>query len=435
MANDKIQKAQKETGALLKKAQADNLTTNDIDQLREVLWFHEYRYYILNDPLIADYEYDLLYKQLEALEKENPDLIIPNSPTQRVGKGLTKEFPTVQHLVPMLSLNNSYDSDDLIDFDRKAREATKLDVIEYCVEPKFDGASISLVYENDHITRGATRGDGVHGDDITPNIKQIRTIPLSAKFSEYGLQTVEIRGEVLINKNNFKKFNEQLVEQGIHPLANPRNASAGTLRIKDPKEVGKRSLEAFVYHISYFTTLRGKKVAKELDKHSGSLEILWELGFRSPQKEKKVLKGIEAVIKYCNEFEEMRDDLPYEIDGMVIKVNDVALQDKLGMTSHHPRWAIACKFKARQATTKLLGIEFQVGRTGAVTPVAKLEPVGIGGVTVSSISIHNEDYIKEKDLRIGDAVLIERAGDVIPQIVKSLPEVRNGKEKKIHFPK
>ena len=224
------------------------------------------------------------------------------------------------------------------------------------------------------------------------------------------------------------------MEQGLPPLANPRNAAAGTLRIKDPKEVGRRSLEAFVYNISYYTTQRGKKVAKELDEHSGSLHILWELGFRSPEKEKRVLKGIEAVIKFCNEYEAMRDDLPYEIDGMVIKVNDVALQDKLGMTSHHPRWAIACKFKARQATSKLLGVEYQVGRTGAVTPVAKLEPVGIGGVTVSSISIHNDDYIKEKDLRIGDQVLIERAGDVIPQIVKSLPEVRTGKEKKIHFP-
>src|SRR6187399_3321545 len=225
------------------------------------------------------------------------------------------------------------------------------------------------------------------------------------------------------------------MEQGLPPLANPRNASAGTLRIKDPKEVGKRSLEAFVYHISYFTTLRGKKAAKELDQHSGSLEMLWELGFRSPQKEKKVLKGIEAVIKYCNEFEEMRDDLPYEIDGMVIKVNDLSLQDKLGMTSHHPRWAIAFKFKARQGTTKLTGVEFYVGRTGAVTPVAKLEPVFIGGVTVSSISMHNEEYIKEKDLRIGDTVLVERAGDVIPQIVKSLPEIRTGGEKIIHYPK
>jgi DNA ligase (NAD+) len=432
MANDKIQKAQKETGALLKKAQADNLTTNDIDQLREVLWFHEYRYYILNDPLIADYEYDLLYKQLEALEKENPDLIIPNSPTQRVGKGLTKEFPTVQHLVPMLSLNNSYDSDDLIDFDRKAREATKLDVIEYCVEPKFDGASISLVYENDHITRGATRGDGVHGDDITPNIKQIRTIPLSAKFSEYGLQTVEIRGEVLINKNNFKKFNEQLVEQGIPPLANPRNSAAGTLRIKDPLEAARRRLEAFTYQVSYYTTT-GKK-NHEPQSHSQSLEMLWELGFRSPNKEKKVLKGIQAVIDYCNEFEIKRDDLPYEIDGMVIKVNDIDLQDRMGMTSHHPRWAIAYKFKARQATTKLLRVEYQVGRTGNIGPVAKLEPVAIGGVTVSSVSLFNEDVIREKDLRIGDTVLVERAGDVIPYIVKALHELRTCKEQPIKFP-
>jgi DNA ligase (NAD+) len=334
----------------------------------------------------------------------------------------------------MLSLSNSYNTDDLLDFDRKAKELTGENKIEYCVEPKFDGASISLIYENDLLVRAATRGDGVEGDEITINVKQIKSIPLSAKFSGYGLETVEIRGEVLINKNNFKKYNEQLMEQGLPPLANPRNAAAGTLRIKDPKEVAKRSLEAFVYNISYYTALRGKKVSSGLDSHSGSLEILWELGFRSPQQDKKVLKGIDAVIKHCNEYELMRDNLPYEIDGMVIKVNDVALQDRLGMTSHHPRWAIACKFKARQATSKLLGIEFQVGRTGAVTPVAKLEPVGIGGVTVSSISIHNEDYIREKDLRIGDQVLIERAGDVIPQIVKSLPEVRNGKQKKIVFP-
>jgi len=430
-SKDQTKKLQAETTTLLKKK---TIEAKEIEPLRNVLRFHEHRYYILNDPLISDFEYDQLYKALEKIETENPKLISADSPTQRVAKGLTKDFPTVQHLVPMLSLDNSYNSDDLLDFDRKARELTGENKIEYCVEPKFDGASISLIYEDDLLIRGATRGDGVEGDEITTNIKQIKSIPLSAKFSAYGLQTVEIRGEVLINKNNFKKYNEQMIEQGLPPLANPRNAAAGTLRIKDPKEVGKRSLEAFVYNISYFTTIRGKKTAAELDKHSGSLEILWELGFRSPEKEKKVIKGIEGVIKYCNEFEVMRDDLPYEIDGMVIKVNDVVLQDKLGMTSHHPRWAIACKFKARQATSKLLGVEFQVGRTGAVTPVAKLEPVAIGGVTVSSISIHNEDYIKEKDLRIGDAVLIERAGDVIPQIVKSLPEVRNGKEKKIVFP-
>lgn len=432
MANEKIQNAQKKTTALLKKAQGDGLTIYDIEPLREVLWFHEYRYYVLNDPLIADYEYDLLYKQLEALEKENPDLIVPDSPTQRVGKGLTKEFATVQHLVPMLSLNNSYNSDDLIDFDRKVREITKLDVIKYCVEPKFDGASISLVYENDHLVRGATRGDGVHGDDITPNIKQIRTIPLSAKFSEYGMQTVEIRGEVLINKSNFKKFNEQLVEQGIAPLANPRNAAAGTLRIKDPAEAARRRLEAFTYQVSYYTTT-GKK-NHEPQSHSQSLEMLWELGFRSPNKEKKVLQGIQAVIDYCNEFEIRRDDLPYEIDGMVIKVNDINLQDRMGMTSHHPRWAIACKFKARQATSKLLRVEYQVGRTGNIGPVAKLEPVAIGGVTVSSVSLFNEDVIREKDLLIGDTVLVERAGDVIPYIVKALHELRTGQEQPIKFP-
>jgi DNA ligase (NAD+) len=430
MANDKLQQIQNKTTALLK--QSDKITSKDIEDLREVLRFHEYRYYILNDPLVSDFEYDTLYKQLEALEKENPDLIVADSPTQRVGKGLTKEFPTVQHLVPMLSLNNSYDSDDLIDFDRKARELTKLDAIEYCVEPKFDGASISLVYENDHLARGATRGDGVHGDDITPNIKQIRTIPLSAKFSEYGLQTVEIRGEVLINKNTFKKFNEQLVEQGNPPLANPRNAAAGTLRIKDPVEVGRRRLEAFTYQVSYYTTIAKKN--KEPQTHSGSLEMLWELGFRSPDKEKKVLKGIQAVIDYCNEFEIKRDELPYEIDGMVIKVNDFDLQDRMGMTSHHPRWAIAFKFKARQATSKLLRVEYQVGRTGNIGPVAKLEPVAIGGVTVSSVSLFNEDVIREKDLRIGDTVLVERAGDVIPYIVKALHELRTGKEQPIKFP-
>lgn len=430
-SKEQTKKIQSETSAFIKKK---DIGAKEIDSLRDVLRFHEHRYYILNDPLISDFEYDQLYKSLEKLEQENPKLVTPDSPTQRVAKGLTKEFPSAPHLVPMLSLGNSYNTDDLLDFDRKARELTGENKIEYCVEPKFDGASISLIYENDLLVRGATRGDGVEGDEITTNIKQIKSIPLSARFSDYGLETVEIRGEVLINKTNFKKYNEQLMEQGVPPLANPRNAAAGTLRIKDPKEVGKRSLEAFVYNISYYTTLRGKKAAKELAQHSGSLELLWELGFRSPEKEKKVLKGIDAVIKYCNEYEAMRDDLPYEIDGMVIKVNDVELQDKLGMTSHHPRWAIACKFKARQATSKLLGVEFQVGRTGAVTPVAKLEPVGIGGVTVSSISIHNDDYIKEKDLRIGDQVLIERAGDVIPQIVKSLPEVRNGKEKKIQFP-
>jgi DNA ligase (NAD+) len=402
----------------------------NINDLRDVLRFHEYRYYVQNDPFISDAEYDSLYKLLEKIEKEAPQLVTPDSPTQRVGSGLVKDFPKVEHLVPMLSLENSYNADDLLDWDRKARELSQLDIVEYCVEPKFDGASISLIYDNDFLARAATRGDGVTGDEITTNTKQIRSVPLSARFSSYDIEQIEIRGEVLINKNNFKAYNQKIMEEGLPPLANPRNAAAGTLRIKDTAEVGRRNLEVFLYHVSYLITDGNKAPGT----HSGMLEMLWELGFRSPKKEMKVVKGIDKVIDYVNEFETKRDDLPYEVDGMVIKVNDLHLQEQLGMTSHHPRWAIAYKFKARQATSKLVGAGFQVGRTGAITPVAKIEPVQVGGVTVSSISIHNEEYIKDKDLLLGDTVLIERSGDVIPQIVKSFPELRKGDEKQIAFP-
>lgn len=399
-----------------------------------MLRFHEHRYYILNDPLLSDFEYDQLFKALEKIEKENPTLITPDSPTQRVAHELTREFPTVQHLVPMLSLDNSYNADDLLDFDRKVRELSGLEQISYCVEPKFDGGSISLIYENDQLVRAATRGDGVAGDEVTINIRQIHSVPLTAPFSKFGIQQAEIRGEVLMNKENFSRYNQSLTAQGLAPLANPRNAASGTLRLKDPREVAKRNLEVFVYHLSYFSLQKEEQSPVALQSHAATLGLLWELGFRSPAREKKVFNSIQDVINYCVEFEAVRDTLPYEIDGMVIKVNEVALQEKLGMTSHHPRWAVAFKFKARQATTQLIGIEFQVGRTGAVTPVAKLEPVGVGGVMVSSISVHNEEYIAEKDLRIGDQVLIERAGDVIPQIVKSLTEARTGKEKQIQFP-
>lgn len=434
-SKETTQLLQKQTVDLIKQAQQHSVDKKDINALGAVLRLHEYRYYVLNDPLVSDFEYDQLFKELERLEKENPALVTADSPTQRVAKGLTKDFPTVQHLVPMLSLDNSYNADDLVDFDRKAREVAGLTEIEYCVEPKFDGGSISLIYEDDHLVRGATRGNGVEGDDITTNIRQIRSIPLSAKFSHYGIQQIEIRGEVLINKTNFAKYNQQLIDQGLPPLANPRNAASGTLRIKDPGEVRKRSLEAFVYNISDYTLLPKKSVPGQLKTHAGALEILWETGFRSPQKEKKILNGINDVIRYCEQFEATRDELPYEIDGMVIKVNEVALQDRLGMTTHHPRWAIAYKFKARQATSKLLNVEFQVGRTGSITPVAKIQPVHIGGVTVSSISLFNEDIIKEKDLMIGDSVLVERAGDVIPYIVKSNADLRTGHEKEIAFPK
>ncbi len=439
-SSDQTKQLTRLTTTLMARAQNHSLQSAELEQLRETLHFHEYRYAILNDPLIADVEYDTLYKELERIESEQPGLVSSDSPTQRVAKGLTKDFPTVQHLVPMLSLENSYNAEDLLDWDRKARELTGLEEMEYCVEPKFDGASISLIYENDMLLRGVTRGDGVAGDEITANIRQIRSVPLSAAFSKYGIQLIEIRGEVLMNKDNFSKYNEQLAAQNIPPLANPRNASAGSLRIKDPKEVSRRNLEAFLYHVSYFTTIDGWKmpdagnIHPSLATHSGALKMLWDLGFRSPQKEKQVLKGIQTVIDYCQKFEKERDNLPYEIDGMVIKVNGIALQDKMGMTTHHPRWAIAFKFKARQATSILRKVFFQVGRTGSITPVGKIDPVPLSGVTVSSISLFNEEVVREKDLRIGDQVLVERAGDVIPYIVKPLAELRTGQETAIVFP-
>ncbi len=423
----------------------DSIQLSAIELLRDILRWHEYRYYVQNDPLISDAEYDSLFKILQNFEQQNPAIITPDSPTQRVGVGLTNDFAKVEHLVPMLSLENSYNADDLLDWDRKARELSTLETLEYCVEPKFDGASISLIYENNLLTRSATRGDGTVGDEITLNTKQIKSVPLSAKFSSYGIEQIEIRGEVLINKKNFKSYNDKLMEEGLPPFANPRNAAAGSLRIKDPLVVSNRNLEVFLYHVSFITNTE-KSTSNQLlfekspliqqpKSHSEMLEMLWDLGFRSPKNEMKVVKGINGVIKYIEEFEEKRDGLPYEIDGMVVKVNDLQLQEKLGMTSHHPRWAIAFKFKARQGTSKLLSVEFQVGRTGAVTPVAKINPVMVGGVTVSSISIHNEEYINEKDLMLGDSILIERSGDVIPQIVKSFTELRTGNEMNIQFPK
>jgi len=303
------------------------------------------------------------------------------------------------------------------------------------VEPKFDGASISLIYENDMLVRGATRGDGIAGDDVTTNIKQIGSIPLSANFSDYGIEKIEIRGEVLMNKNSFKKFNESLAEEGLSPLANPRNAAAGSLRMKDPAAVRKRKLEAVLYHVSFIkANEKGEKnYPKLLNTHSGTLELLSTLGFKTPAKN-QLLENIEDVVDFCLDFENKRDELPFEIDGIVIKVNEIELQQQTGSTTHHPRWAIAYKFKARQATSTLINVEFQVGRTGSITPVAKIEPVHIGGVTVTSVSLFNEGMIEEKDLRLGDTVIVERAGDVIPYIVKSLAEVRTGNEQKIVFP-
>jgi DNA ligase (NAD+) len=336
----------------------------------------------------------------------------------------------------MLSLENSYNAEDLIGWNTRLKTLSGNQKITFSAEPKYDGASISLIYENDLLVRGATRGDGTAGDDITTNIRQIGSIPLSAKFSDHGIKKIEIRGEVLLNKENFKTYNDSLAEEGLPPLANPRNAAAGSLRMKDPAAVRKRKLEAILYHVS-FIQLNEKGMNEYpdlLNTHSGILQMLSECGFRTPVKEKKVFDDIEEVVQFCHEFENKRDGLPYEIDGIVVKVNEVEIQQQVGSTTHHPRWAIAYKFKARQATSKLLNVEFQVGRTGSITPVAKIEPVPIGGVTVGSVSLFNEGIIEEKDLRLGDSVIVERAGDVIPYIVKPLIELRTGDEKKIIFP-
>ncbi len=405
------------------------------EKLRQVIRFHDWRYYILNDPVIADYEYDQLFNLLKKVEKKYPDLITPDSPTQRVASDITKEFPEVEHLTPMLSLENSYSPEDLRAWARRIYDLVGQNV-SFCVEPKYDGAGIALVYENDLLVRGATRGDGIKGEDITPNIKTIRTIPLKAEFSKKGIKKVEIRGEVVISKEHFKKMNEEREKAGLSPLANPRNAAAGSLRLQDPKEVAQRPLVAVVYQISYAENEKGESILGTVIKtHYEAVGILHELGFFTPYPEMKVFKTIEEVIAYCQEWESKRERYSYEVDGMVIKINEIYLYDRLGFTSHHPRGAIAYKFKANQATTRLKDVVFQVGRTGIVTPVAKLEPVQVGGVVVSSVSLFNEDFIRQKDIRVGDLVLVERAGEVIPYIVKVIKEARTGNEKPIEFPK
>ncbi len=403
--------------------------TKIVDTLRELINYHDYRYYVLNQPVISDSEYDALYKFLKNIEETYPDLITPDSPTQRVSSDISSTFPQVKHLAPMLSLDNTYNEEDLRDFDRRVKELSGKDHIEYCVEPKYDGAGISLLYENDIFVRGATRGDGEVGEDITKNLKTIKTIPLRASFSKQGMRLLEIRGEVIINKEDFKKINEERISENLPPYANPRNLAAGSIRLQDPQEVAKRPLTALVYQITYVEPSTAMPKT-----HYEAIKMLHEMGFKTPFLDMKLCKNIEEVIDYCKYFEAKRDSLPYEIDGMVIKVNDISLYDELGFTSHAPRWATAFKFKAKQATTVILDVVFSVGRVGNITPVAKLEPVSLGGVTISSVSLFNEDFIREKDIHIKDTVIIERAGEVIPYVVSVVKEARPKDAKPIVFP-
>jgi DNA ligase (NAD+) len=417
------------------------------EDLRSVIRYHEWRYYVQNDPVVSDFEYDQLYKQLEAIELQFPELVTPDSPTKRVSPDLVENAPQVAHLTPMLSLDNSYNAEDLNDFDEQIKKLCGLpkDVdIAYCVEPKFDGGTIALVYENDQLVRGATRGNGEIGDEITQNMRTLRTIPLQAAFSKHGIFKAELRGEALIRKEIFEKMNKKRETAGESLFANPRNAATGALRMKDPKEAAERGLEAFMYQLGFATDAEGNNALSLFKSHDESIALLESLGFKTPLAKTGVMQHLPAtktcqniaeVIEYCAAWQDYRDEYPYELDGMVVKVNLLELQAQCGYTAHHPRWAIAYKFKARQATTRLRDVEFQVGKTGAVTPVAKLEPVPLAGVTVSNVSLHNEEFIRAKDIRIGDQVLVERAGDVIPYIVKALDELRDGTERPVEYPK
>lgn len=411
--------------------------TGQIEALRDSIRYHEWRYYVLNDPVISDFEYDQLYKMLERIEQENPQLIIPDSPTQRVSDDTTADFPTVQHLQPMLSLENSYNIEDLREFDRQIRKLTGIspgDEVEYAIEPKFDGGSIALVYENNAFVRAATRGNGVEGDDITANVRTLRSVPLKADFAKFNIAKAEVRGEAIIPKSLFALINKAREEAGETLFANPRNTATGGLRVKNPEETQKRGIEVFIYNLGFAEDHRGADQHGVLQTHDEGLKILEQLGFKIPHQERTVCKGINEVFEFVTKWEEQRESYPYEIDGMVVKVNSLAMQELCGYTSHHPRWAIAYKFKAKQATTQLLDVEYQVGKVGSITPVAKVRPVQLGGVTISSISLHNEDFIKAKNLHLGDFIVIERAGDVIPHVVKALPDLREGTEQPIEFP-
>ena len=400
-----------------------------VKELRQALHRHNYRYYVLDDPEISDAEYDRMMQELIKLEAEFPDLMSPDSPIHRVGAPPLDKFETIEHSIPMLSLENGFSDQDIIEFDRRIKRNlnTDSDII-YTTEPKLDGVAVELVYENGRLITASTRGDGFYGELITSNVRTIRTVPLRLHTEKKKKipSLLEVRGEVFIAKAAFKRLNYERLDEDLPPFANPRNAAAGSLRQLDSKITAKRPLEIFIYGVGRIADL-------VLESHSDTLNALQKLGFRTnPHIRSKVT--IKEVIDCYKELGEQRDFLPYDIDGMVIKVDSLALQRRLGTTSRSPRWAIAYKFKAVQETTQIIDINVQVGRTGTLTPVAHLNPVNVGGVTVSRATLHNEDEIQRKDIKIGDTVLVQRAGDVIPEVVKVITSKRTGKEKTFNMP-
>jgi DNA ligase (NAD+) len=387
-----------------------------IDKLRDEIRHHNYRYYVLDSPEIPDAEYDRLLRELQALEAEHPELVTPDSPTQRVGAEPLAAFGEVRHEVPMLSLGNALDAEELSEFDRRVRERLEVDLVEYTAEPKLDGLAVSLLYEDGVLTRGATRGDGAVGEDITQNVRTIESVPLKLIGKDYPGR-LEARGEVFISHAGFRRLNAQAEAQGHKPFANPRNAAAGSLRQLDPKITASRPLEIYVYGVGLVEggDLPGRQY-DILQKLKG-----WGLRVYAGIRRVKGLAGCEA---YFEQTGKRRDKLPFDIDGVVFKVDRIAQQQALGFVSRAPRWAIARKFPAQEEMTKVLDIDVQVGRTGAITPVARLEPVFVGGVTVTNATLHNEDEVRRKDVRINDTVIVRRAGDVIPEIVSVIASRR-----------
>ncbi|RLD10273.1 MAG: DNA ligase [Chlamydiae bacterium] len=404
---------------------------NEIKRLREEIRKHDYNYYVLNAPEISDFEYDRLMQELRGLENENPELVTSDSPTQRVSGEPVEGFTSVKHMVPMLSMDNTYSFEDLKDFDKRVRDSLDVPQVEYVVELKFDGLAIALQYENKIFVRGATRGDGTTGDDVTYNLRTINSLPLKLNDAAPD-ELIEIRGEVYMPKKSFERINKEREENmtrhspgaARNLFANPRNAAAGSLKTLDPRITAKRGLGVFCY---------GAAGSLGFDTHAELLDNLkkWGLPVSSPA---KICYGIDEVMDYCNEWIDKRHNLPFETDGMVIKVNSFAEQEQLGATAKYPRWAIAYKFPAEQAVTKLENVEFQVGRTGHITPVAHFQSVQLAGTKVSRATLHNFDEIARKDIREGDYIVVEKAGEIIPYVVKSLPEKRTGSEKIIREP-
>ncbi len=400
-----------------------------IDKLREEINHHNYRYYVLDNPVISDYEYDQLMRELETLETRFPHLKTPTSPTQRVGAPPLEKFQEVRHTFPMLSLANAFEEDEVKEFDaRLKRFLETTNDIEYCAELKMDGVAVELIYQGGHFITGSTRGDGFVGEDVTQNLKTVKSIPLSLiPGKEKRLPSrLEVRGEVYLPIKAFQELNRQRERSGESPFANPRNAAAGSLRQLDSSITAKRPLDIFCYGV-------GQVSGQSFETHWELLESLHHLGLKVNRNRKRCRK-IEEVLEFHRELDDLREKLPYEIDGVVIKVNSLRLQETLGTIARSPRWALAFKFKPQEVTTVIRDIVVNVGRTGALTPTAVMDPVRVGGVVVSRATLHNQDEVEKKDVRIGDTVVVQRAGDVIPEVVRVLPEKRTGKERKFHMP-